>query len=98
MTPTGAAGGRGDVVVLPQYRYICSKCTAGWHDTPFCPHESAAGLGGAIGALVDVNYWNRQREKQMVRDGLIPPPSRFRFRWWWIPLGLAIYIVLLILI
>lgn len=88
-------------MVLPQQdRYICTSCSFGWHYTPYCPSEGATSLGSGLAALSDLKYQRRQREKQMVRDGLMDPPvvNPWRFRWWWIPLGLTVWVALIIII
>ena len=87
-------------MVIPQYgRYPCT-CAVGWHDTPRCPFKLMAQASAANRAASDIEYRTRLTRRQMERAGLVAPDpvTPWRFRWWWIPLGLTVYMVLLILI
>ncbi|MFI6573994.1 hypothetical protein [Nocardia fluminea] len=42
---------------------------------------------------------NRERRPRPVgAPSYPPPPVRSEFRWWWIPLGLVVFVALVILI
>ncbi|MBH0780363.1 hypothetical protein [Nocardia bovistercoris] len=86
-------------MVMPQYRYACAKCAYGWHDTPYCPGDVGK-LAYSTMSMMDAEYEIRRLEKQARQRRGEPEPvlSPWRFRWWWIPLGITVYIVLLILI
>ena len=85
--------------MIPNYRYPCT-CLEGSQHTPVCPHKQIAEIAALNRASSDLEYRTRMRRRQMERAGLIAPEpvNPWRFRWWWIPLGLTVYIVLLILI
>lgn len=84
---------------MPQYRYPCTKCAYLTHDTPYCPSQVTE-LAFTTMSISDLNYRARRREEQdRERQGLPPVEVNWwQFRWWWVPVGITVYIVLVILV
>ncbi len=85
--------------MIPRYEFACT-CLVGRHPTPTCPYKAMASASAWNRTASDIDYRTRMLRRQWERDGLAAPEEAnpWRFRWWWIPLGLTVWIALIILI
>lgn len=83
--------------------YRCDRCALGWHSSPSCPTSPGARYAPTIHEVQrQVHALNRVGGSADRRGRIsgplpeIPPP--LGFRWWWIPVGLVVFVVLVILV
>ncbi|TCJ89925.1 hypothetical protein DFR71_6215 [Nocardia alba] len=85
--------------------YRCDRCAIGWHSSPSCPNSPGARFSPTIHEVQrQVHALNRvgspaDRDRHRRLSGPLPEiPPPLGFRWWWIPLGLVVFVALVILI
>ncbi|MFJ9371017.1 hypothetical protein ACIRRA_42330 [Nocardia sp. NPDC101769] len=81
--------------MIHQVRYICTNCSWGWHDTPYCPvppRQPFRYTPGQVQTLGEI--------RALRAAGVLPKSLRdeTRLRWWMLPLGFITLCVSAILI
>lgn len=85
--------------------YRCDRCALGWHSSPSCPTSPGQRFAPTIHEVQrQVHALNRvggqdERDRRRRLSGPLPEiPPPLGVRWWWFPVGLAVFIALVILI
>lgn len=93
-----SVGGRVDKA-MSEYRYPCTRGCLRGHPTPRCPYLTNWDPPTMLELQQQVHHLQRIRIDPRVPihyPGIDRPPSSFR--WWWIPVGVVVFIALVILI
>ncbi|GAB2683244.1 hypothetical protein GCM10027088_74590 [Nocardia goodfellowii] len=85
----------GEAVAAVEYRYLCPHCGGSGHPAMACPFVLMQPE-----PITPERMRSYERLVELERQGrlTIPRPGTGRFRWWWIPLGIIVFIVLVIVI
>lgn len=79
-----------------EHRYICTNCTMGWHNTPYCPFPVQTVT--ITRPLTDFELSKLARLDELEKAGVISKRNAQLFRGWWIlPVALALFFAILLI-
>ncbi|MEV6073396.1 hypothetical protein AB0L82_43200 [Nocardia sp. NPDC052001] len=86
-------------MAVDEFRYICTNCMMGWHNTPYCPFPRPAPPRQRR-YYTDAELRTLRHLRQLEKDGVISPAGEpwIPFRWvLWPMLALLVFFALLII-
>ncbi|WP_181724192.1 hypothetical protein [Nocardia gipuzkoensis] len=78
---------------MTQYRFECTNCMLGWHETPYCPYRRPQPP-----AITPERMAAAGRLLQLEREGVIDLTPFRRSMFWWVPRALAVLLVFVVLV